>query len=406
VRPQTLAVCNFDPSKTKIMSRSTRIFIYIIFFCLFEPPTSFSQNIINGKIIDSSTKEALIGTYIIDVNSKNQSITNESGEFSIKTSSFPSKIMISFLGYERIEVVVRNSEYIIIPINPIVFQLPEVTVSSNVAVEILQKVVDKALSDTLNRSYHKVYYQKTSSFNGKYSKLYEMFLNVSWGQLGVNEWQPTNSRFAFLESTGHNTSNFISFCFLNSATVQPVTIFPINKIDISEKYNYKLLYYLNQNTINEVAVIECKPKANTENMWFQGIISVNTTKNNLLQIKGKYDYSVQKSGLAKEQFVDINFGETEKGNAIIKHVYFVDKSSRKREKNIEKAWLYFYEDIPALSKAAKYPSFIMDENEIFDKSEYNESEWNRNIPIKYTIGEQEAIKYLGKNKKYFGNFKK
>jgi hypothetical protein len=385
----------------------TKIILFIISLKLFIGHILYSQNYISGQIFDSKTKEILIGAYLIDGNSKNISITNENGEFKLNVFSFPAKIYISFIGYEKKEEVIIDSDSKSIFLNPIVYQLDEVTVSSNLGAEIVNRAVKKALSDSSTISYHKAYYQKTSSFNGKYNKLYELFLNVSWGQFGVKEWQPTNARYAYLDSIGHTTSNFISLCFINSGTLHHLPIFPLNPKDIQEKYVYKLLNYQNKDTENEIATIECKPKSPYEDVSFEGKIYINTTSNNILQIRGNYTYPIQKSGIKKAQFIDINFKELEKGFSVLNHLYIVDKSTRKREKNIEKAWLYFYDEISAFNKTdKKYPSFVMNEKKIFENSNYNKSEWDRNIPIKYTDGEQEAIKFLGKNKKYIGNFKK
>ena len=378
----------------------TIIIFFIISLELFNAHNLFSQNYILGQIFDSKTKEPLVGAYIIDDNSKNVSITNENGEFKLNVLSYPSKIKISFIGYEKTEVIIINSDSKEIFLNPIVYQLDEVTFSSNLAAEIVIKAVKKALSDSLTTSYHKAYYQKTSSFNGKYSKLYEMFINVSWGQFGVKEWQPTNARYAYLDSIGHHFANFISLCFMNSGTLRNSTNFPLNLIDIQEKYKYKVL-----NIQNEIATIECKPKSRNESVNFDGKIYIDTTNYNIIQIRGNYTYPVQKSGFKKEQYVDVNFRESDKGFSIINHLYIFDKTTRKREKNIEKAWLYFYDEISTFNNSdKKYPSFVMNEKEIFEKCNYKEAEWDINMPIKYTAGEQEAIKYLGKNKKYIGNF--
>jgi hypothetical protein len=377
------------------------IIFLIISLKLFNGHILYSQNFIFGKILDSKTKEILIGAYLVDDNSKNISITNENGEFKLKVFSFPSKIKISFLGYEKTEVTFIDSDSKTIFLNPIVYQLDEVTFSSNLGAEIVNKAVKKALSDSASTSYHRAYYQKTSSFNGKYSKLYEMFLNVSLGQFGVKEWQPTNARYAYLDSTGHTNLNFISYCFLSSGTLYHSTIFPLNSIDIQEKYKFKVL-----NIQNEIATIECKPKFQKEEVNFVGKIYINTSNSNIIQIRGNYFYLVQKSGIKKEQYIDINFKESERGFSLINHLYLVDKSTRKREKNIEKAWLYFYDEILAFNKTdLKYPRFVMNEKEIFEKCNYHEADWDMNIPIKYTDGEQDAIKYLGKKKKYIGNFR-
>lgn len=378
-------------------------FIVLVKFCIGQ--NLYSQNFINGKIFDSKTNEILVGAYLIDDNSKNVSITNENGEFKLNVVSFPAKIKISFVGYETKEITIIDFDNKVISLHPIVYQLNEVAISSNFGVELVNKAVKRALSDSIS-SYHKAYYQKTSSFNGKYNRLYEMFLNVSWGQFGVKEWQPTNARFAYLDSVGHTTSNFISLCFLNSGTLRRLTLFPLNPINIQEKYKYKVLSFQNKGAENEIAIIECIPKNLNEEVRFEGKIYINTTNNNILQIRGNYTYPFLKSGIKKMQYVDINFKESEKGFSIINHLYIVDKSARKREKNIEKAWLYFYDDLLVLNNTdKKYASFVLNENEIFENCNYNEKEWDLNIPIKYTEGEQEAIKFLGNNKKYVGNFK-
>ncbi|MFV0365282.1 MAG: TonB-dependent receptor [Mangrovibacterium sp.] len=73
---------------------------------------SFAQGTITGKVIDASTKEAMVGATVAEAGTSNGVLTDASGMFSLNLSKPTSKITISFVGYSSLQkwvVVDKNS---------------------------------------------------------------------------------------------------------------------------------------------------------------------------------------------------------------------------------------------------------------------------------------------------------
>lgn len=58
-----------------------------------------AQSAVNGKVVDQKTGEPLIGATIIEVNTQNGAVTDESGLFELEVANTDAKITISYVGY-------------------------------------------------------------------------------------------------------------------------------------------------------------------------------------------------------------------------------------------------------------------------------------------------------------------
>ncbi len=376
---------------------------FLVLFNLLNLRIGICQNTIFAKVINKDNQEPLIGVIITDDQSKGQTITNENGEFILNVNSFPASIKVRILGFQSQQFLVESSKFQTISLSEAILVLPELKVYANKGLEILQNAVNKAVSDTSSMTYLKAYYQKTSSQNGKYTWLNEMYLNMESGQYGVSRWQPTNARYAHAIDE-FASSNFIFLCLSSTRTLTHNynTAFPLNNRNISGRYSYKLLNYVNQGSDEEIAIIECKPKPENNEFFFTGRILVNTKSSNILKINGKF--SDIKSNRKVE--IDLNFKESERGFSVFHNLYIVVKAKIDRKNNIEKAWLIAIQDLPNLNKNDKtYPLFGIKDLEIFENTSYNEKEWERGLPIKYTAEAEKVIKYFGKKKSIIGNIK-
>ncbi|WP_405350832.1 carboxypeptidase-like regulatory domain-containing protein [Nonlabens sp. Asnod3-H03] len=75
----------------------------IIFLALFFSGISFGQQIITGKVIDL-TGEPILGATVLEKGTDNYTETNFDGEFSLTTKRPNTTIVISYAGYEAIEI--------------------------------------------------------------------------------------------------------------------------------------------------------------------------------------------------------------------------------------------------------------------------------------------------------------
>jgi len=106
--------------------------IVLIVFILFPLYGLCQKNTtVSGYIFDAETNEPLIGANIFEVSSKNGTISNEFGFYSL---SFPkndsSQLIISFIGYNTLSTKTITSDHFSFYLIPGI-DLEEVTVSKN-----------------------------------------------------------------------------------------------------------------------------------------------------------------------------------------------------------------------------------------------------------------------------------
>lgn len=81
----------------------------ILLFILFSR-TTFSQFVVTGRVIDSTSREPLQGASVFCQNTTSGTITNKEGEFSLQLKSGGYELIISFTGYQTREVRISNSD--------------------------------------------------------------------------------------------------------------------------------------------------------------------------------------------------------------------------------------------------------------------------------------------------------
>lgn len=69
-----------------------------------------SATIINGKVADAGTGEAIIGATIYDLHSNVGVVTDADGRFHIDVKTFPSELTISYVGYEQKRISVKDDD--------------------------------------------------------------------------------------------------------------------------------------------------------------------------------------------------------------------------------------------------------------------------------------------------------
>jgi iron complex outermembrane receptor protein len=107
-------------------------------FLLSIPCIAFSQQQLNGKVIDAHSKEALTGANVRIIGSYNATYTNADGAFNLSRINKESfELLVSFIGFQTDTVLVdlKKETNITISLNPKTYQSEEVIVSSTRANE-------------------------------------------------------------------------------------------------------------------------------------------------------------------------------------------------------------------------------------------------------------------------------
>lgn len=103
--------------------------ISVLMLLLFSSLISFSQNNykVTGKVTDGTGK-ALEGATIQEKGTKNSTITSQDGVFQLNVTSGKSKLVISYVGHEPMEIAVDNQKPLSVTLNLVSENLSDVVV--------------------------------------------------------------------------------------------------------------------------------------------------------------------------------------------------------------------------------------------------------------------------------------
>lgn len=373
--------------------------IAVLLLVNFLYATSFDCNaqsrIVSGIVRDSITQAPLVGVSILEINSKNNSISNENGEFQLNLKNSNTVLSFSHIGYETKQITVDGKFSVKLEMTQASILLPEITVNAgNIAESILKSVIEKALKDSSIVRYHKAYYQHVSSFDGKYTRIHEVLLNTSWNNYGVIEWQPLNSRAATIDNPDAIFENFTVLCFTNSGILSRYLRNPLNREGLSKNYSYDVDSYINSGKDDEIIVISCKPKDKSSGIVFSGKFYVYTKSFSLIKMEGTYTFPSSKYE-TRSMTVNTKFKENKYSE--LEHLYITMTTKFKKKSkgtSTQRAWLYFYESIGNFGDAKKYTLKYQSDAEILKKVENNSDGWGSYVPIKHTELEKEVLKEM------------
>ena len=82
----------------------------LTYLLLFFSQIMIAQSLIQGVVYDKSSKETLIGANVIIPSSGHGAMTDLDGYFQMQVQSFPVTIEVSFIGFEKKSMVIKNDE--------------------------------------------------------------------------------------------------------------------------------------------------------------------------------------------------------------------------------------------------------------------------------------------------------
>lgn len=362
--------------------------------------TLFAQTL-KGRVVDETTQQPIVGVGVQVMGSSLGTITNTDGEFAMNVTQWPVEVVFSHVSYQRMKKTIVENAFQRISLPIAVIQLGEAT-AGNPAVAILNAVVQKAVRDSNEVFHYQTYYQKISRTGSKFTRIHEAFLNIAWKTTGVTQWQPLQARMAELEESRYRYGNFLFSTFLETVVIRKYVPFPLNIIDITKNYHFKLEGYLHEGTEEEVAVILCTPKKGTEKVTrFEGKIMVLTKWDALLQVTGIYDYpSSGKWKSGKEITVSYRLNEQRKAEINYLHQINTTKNRVSQQKHTEEAWLYVTKSLPGFEAGDVMRPFQTDDREVYKKLTYDPVFWQKNVPIQHTKLQAEVIQAIEKRKAF------
>ena len=292
----------------------------LLLLLLFKPLLFFSQNYLQGVVIDSKTKQPLPFATIL-TNTNFGSLTDIDGKFELKTTTPFSKITVSYVGYKKVVAeVIPSEKYKTILLETSVESLHEVVViaKENPALKIIENTiknkdknaVDKALNSYKFTSYNKrlitanpdsikgdidsVFifkkgektFYKTDSSNYKLKKdltKHHIYISEKISEFNFQKGKKEKEIILASRMAGLKQSVYE----IVAITIQDFSIYddfyniagtkyasPIAK-DALKKYYYKILDTVNNNH-GKSFLIYFKPKKKTDVLGVEGVLYIDT----------------------------------------------------------------------------------------------------------------------------------
>ena len=117
-----------------LFTKSIRHLFFLILITNALVLETFSQTVINGKILDQETNEELIGASVKIINSNYGCITDFNGGFIIKTNiPLPFNIEVSYIGYESKTINLNSAKFLKINLESKDLQLKAVEVVGGIS---------------------------------------------------------------------------------------------------------------------------------------------------------------------------------------------------------------------------------------------------------------------------------
>jgi len=371
-------------------------FIKILLAYLLGIVPLFAQTL-KGRVVDETTQQPIVGVGVQVVGSSQGTITNTDGEFALTITQWPVEVVFSHVSYQKMKKTIAENAFQRISLPVAVIQLGEAT-AGNPAVAILNAVVQKAIRDSNDVFHYQTYYQKVSRTGSKFTRIHEAFMNIAWKTTGVTQWQPLQARMAELEESRFRYGNFLYATFLEIVVVRRYIPFPLNIIDITKNYHFKLEGYLQEGTDEEVAVIQCTPKKGTEKVTrFEGKIMVLTKWDALLRVTGTYNYPGSRNWKSeKELTVSYRLNQQKMPEFEFAHVVGTAKNRVSQQKHTDEAWIYVTKSLPGFEAGDVLRPLQKDDREIYKQLTYDPAFWQKNVPIQHTKLQAEVIQAIEK----------
>ena len=232
---------------------------------------------LEGTIVDAQTGEALPAAHLMIKDTYTGTITNADGAFEITVPSLPVILVARFVGYESVELAVKEQNVLVIEMQPVVVNMDAVIITEeDPAVYIMEKVIENKQQwrSSLNRYKANAYTRQQIKRDTNIVSINESLSELYWDRnKGVREILKSKRQTANIDQA----SNFAGVSYTpnfydNNLNITGFNIVGITHPDALDYYHFTLLDY---NSIDDVIVyeIEVSPKRTLQPL-FTGTIQI------------------------------------------------------------------------------------------------------------------------------------
>ncbi|QNH61217.1 carboxypeptidase-like regulatory domain-containing protein [Hymenobacter sediminicola] len=178
---------------------------------LLSSTASAQRIVLLGQVVDEQQRPVPYATVGL-ADGSNGTATNEVGEFSLRVSVLPQRLVVLSMGYSRSETEVQKAGTALqIVLQASAVGLPGVTVRSpeKIAEELVQRASAKLWRHARDLQYGKAFYRQKTRHNGEYREFFDAFYDVKFSNRVIEGWDLGESRYAFTPG-GFTFTNFSS----------------------------------------------------------------------------------------------------------------------------------------------------------------------------------------------------
>ncbi|MFY0653350.1 MAG: carboxypeptidase-like regulatory domain-containing protein [Cyclobacteriaceae bacterium] len=389
----------------------------ILVFLLISLDALGQTNSLIGKVIDAKTDEPIPFANIGALNTSKGTSSNINGEFILRIDSLPQEIYFSHLNYLKRAIRVAENNVLVVKLTPVDNVLDAIIVQgrkrNDYIIDMITRAYNKALFSS-RKNYGKAFYRQTSKNGSNYSELYEIFYDTKFSNIGIEDWEVQEGRYAMAASALAN-KNFTLLSRILT-TIQPNTndfILPINPM-MEEYFDFNVLEVKKMDT-REVAVINFIPTKKAKSPAFEGEVYIDINNYDILKVKGKIQndalsiIKITGEGTWKNYVLNYELAYRESSDSLLLDYvsvnqvfdyYFDDQLVYPVDTKSQLTFYEYYQ--PKKNKRLGGKVRLRDSDAaVLDKIGYNREFWKENEIVKRTPVEQGVIESF-ESEKAFG----
>ncbi len=250
----------------------------LLFFILLLSTVKLqAQNLLQGKVVDIVTGEAIPFVSIGVIGTNQTTVTNDAGEFILKNVTLPAKLRYSHVSYLLLEHTSETSVELLIKLTPAAISLKPVVIDPYKGLRLVKAALEKATTFKQKTFYGNAFYRQLTTLNDKPSQIYELFYDLELNVSKVKGWIAKQTRFAELnDGIAFSMSNqsYLTFMMAGSLfddqkSMKLVTLKTLKEFEISVDK------YIEQKD-QDIAVVSCRFKGNKKKSYVNSTYYIGT----------------------------------------------------------------------------------------------------------------------------------
>ncbi len=251
--------------------------LLLFFILLLSAITLQAQSLLQGKVIDIVTGEAIPFVSIGIIGTNQTTVTNDAGEFVLKNIALPAKIRFSHVSYILLEHDSETDIELLIKLTPAAISLKPVVIDPYKGLRLVKSALEKATTFKQQAFYGKAFYRQLTTLNDKPSQIYELFYDLEFTVSKVKGWIAKQTRFAEINNGiafSMSNQSYLTFMMAGSLfddqkSMKLVTLQNLKEFEISVDK------YIEQKE-QDIAVVSCRFKGNKKKSYVNSTYYIGT----------------------------------------------------------------------------------------------------------------------------------